>query len=211
MAVKRLHLAASEAAHRELTIAEDLADRELRHVMPVLDAGQDSESEGYFVVMPVAERSLQDRLHTQGPMAEADAVEVLSQIASGLEQVKHLVHRDLKPGNVLFMDGHWCIADLGIARFVEESTSARTLKDCLSPQYASPEQWRFERATSATDIYALGCIGHALLTGAPPFTGGRAELQDKHLNAAPSDPPACSPQMRTLLSIDATEGGRRET
>src|SRR5437660_81698 len=71
VAVKRLHIDAAQAAHRELTIARDLAGRQLHHVIPVLDAGQDSESEAYFVVMPVAEQSLQDRLKTHGALGDA--------------------------------------------------------------------------------------------------------------------------------------------
>lgn len=201
VAVKRLHLDAGAAAHRELTVAADLAGRQARHVMPILDAGQDAESDGYFIVMPVAERSLQDTLRDRGPISEGDAVDVMRQIAAGLQEVQHLVHRDLKPANILFHDGRWCIADFGIARFVEDSTSAKTLRECLSPQYAAPEQWRLERVTSATDVYALGCIGYALVTGTPPFAGGLAELQEQHLKATPQDPRGIGAQMRTLLSM----------
>jgi hypothetical protein len=199
VAVKRLHVSAKDAAHRELTIAVDLGDRSFQHVMPILDAGQDAESDGYFIVMPIAERSLQDRLDAQGPMSEPEAAEVMSQIAAGMEEVGHIVHRDLKPQNILYHEGRLCIADFGIARFIEDSTSTETLKECLSPQYAAPEQWRLERATAAADVYALGCIGYALVTGAPPFSGDRAELQDKHLNEAPPNPTGCGPQMRALL------------
>src|SRR2546429_209287 len=76
VAVKRLHIDAAQAAHRELTIAQDLAGREFQHVIPVLDAGQDSESDFYFVVMPVATGSLQDHLSKHGPLDDTEAVEV---------------------------------------------------------------------------------------------------------------------------------------
>lgn len=201
IAVKRLHIDAAQAAHRELKVAAELAGREFKHVMPVFDAGQDSESDGYFVIMPVAEQSLQDQLDAKGPMAEADAAAVLRQVAAGLTELPQIVHRDLKPANVLLLGGSWRIADFGIARFVEDSTSARTLKDCLSPLYAAPEQWKFERATPATDVYALGCIAYALLAGAPPFDGSPSQLQDKHLHATPPELGKCSPQMRTLLAM----------
>jgi len=74
---------------------------------------------------------------------------------------------DLKPDNILYHDGKWKIADFGIARFVEEATASNTLKEFLSPWYAAPEQWRLERATHGTDVYALGCIAFCLLTGKP--------------------------------------------
>lgn len=151
--------------------------------------------------MPVAEGSLQDALDANGPMSEGAAADVLSQVARGLVEASDFVHRDLKPANILRFDGNWRIADFGIARFVEDSTSTETLKDCLSPHFAAPEQWRYEHATAATDIYALGCIAHALLTGAPPFVGSPEQLRDQHLHATPAAPQGCSAQMGTLLSM----------
>lgn len=201
VAVKRLHLNATQAAHRELTIAQDLAGRQLRHVMPVLDAGQDSESESYFVIMPIAEESLQDRLAARGAMDDSEAVGVLLDIVGGLEEVNHIVHRDLKPSNILLYDGSWRLADYGIARFVEESTSARTLRDCLSPQYAAPEQWRNERATPATDVYSLGCTAYTVLTGNPPFVGSVSDLKEMHLTQAPPSLAAARPEFQTVVSM----------
>ena len=201
VAVKKLHIEASDAAHRELKIAAELASRTLAHVMPVLDAGQDSESEGYYIVMPIAKSSLQDLLDSNGAMAENDAVEVLRQIVDGLEELPDIVHRDLKPANVLLLGETWRIADFGIARFVEESTSVQTLKDCLSPHFAAPEQWRSETATHATDIYALGCIAYALLTGGPPFLGSKSELQDKHLHETPARLGNCGAQISALVTM----------
>lgn len=63
----------------------------------------------------------------------------------------------------------WKICDYGIARFFASVTSEGTLKHFCSSWYAAPEQWREERATNATDVYALGCIGFALITGSPRF------------------------------------------
>jgi serine/threonine-protein kinase len=132
VAVKRLHIEVAQAAHRELRIAVDLAERSFKHVLPVLDAGQDAESDAYFVVMPLAEGSLQELIEEKGQLDEGEAVEVVLQIASGLQEAAHIIHRDLKPANILYHSGEWKVADFGIARFVEESTSLRTLKECLS-------------------------------------------------------------------------------
>ena len=113
---------------------------------------------------------------------EVEAAVIMSDIARGLREVSDIVHRDLKPANILHHDGRWKIADFGIARLVGAVTSARTLKKALTPEYAAPEQWRGERATPATDVYALGCIGYALLTGSPPFAcDTEVELGDQHL------------------------------
>ena len=199
VAVKKLNLEAEAVAHRELRIAAELMNRELKHVIPFLDAGQDAESNSYFLVMLRAERSLQDEIDPRGALPETDTAEVLKQIAMGLSEVADLVHRDLKPANVLWHDGMWKVADFGIARFVEESTSLQTLQGCLTPEYAAPEQWRLERGTAATDIYALGCIAYTLLTGAPPFQGDG--LREEHLHETPAPVSGCSPKMRQLISM----------
>jgi serine/threonine-protein kinase len=178
VAIKKLHVSAADAAHRELKIANELKGNSKEHVIPFIDAGEDASTGHYFVVMAKAEGSLQGTLEKDGPLIDVKAASVLLQIVKGLLEVGELVHRDLKPDNILFHEGRWKIADFGIARFIEEATSSNTLKDCLSPYYAAPEQWLFERATHATDVYALGCIGFFLLTGQPPFiTNPREEHQ----------------------------------
>src|SRR5262249_32726442 len=136
---------------------------------------EDADTGDYFVVMPRADGSLQNSVDKGSPLAAADAAAAMLQIVKGLIEVGELVHRDLKPDNVLFHDGKWKIADFGIARFVQDATASNTLKECLSPYYAAPEQWRSERATHATDIYALGCVGFCLLTGKPPFCSNPAQ------------------------------------
>lgn len=202
VAVKRLHLDAAQAAHREMRLSLNLAGRSFNHVMPILDAGEDAESGSYFVVMPLAQGTLQEGLDSGTRFSDRQAAEVLLQIASGLAEVEDIVHRDLKPANILCHQGTWKIADFGIARFVEESTSLATLKECLSPPYAAPEQWELQRATSATDIYALGCIGYALLTGQPPFPGPSvADYRQQHLFSAPTPPNQTAPRLRSLLSM----------
>lgn len=201
VAIKRLKVEAEAAAHRELRIAEELAGRQLEHVIPVLDSGLDAESDSYFVVMAMAEKSLQDEIDSRRRFSDAQSAEVLLQIASGLSEVPEIVHRDLKPNNVLYHEGRWKIADFGIARFVEESTSIETLKGCLTPAYAAPEQWRNEHATRATDIYALACIAHALVRGLPPFRGPSVEdYRRQHLTESPPELAECAALMRSLVS-----------
>lgn len=179
VAIKKLHVSAADAAHRELRIADELKGNSYEHVIPFVDAGEDADTGNYFVVMSKAEGSLQGFLDKGGPLNAAEAASVLLQIVKGLLEVGELVHRDLKPDNVLFHQGKWKVADFGIARFVEEATASNTVKDCLSPYYAAPEQWKFERATHATDIYALGCIGFTLLMGKPPFITDPPEEHQK--------------------------------
>lgn len=101
LAIKKLHISASEAAHRELRIAEEITDRQMENVMPVLDAGQDANSDSYFVIMPRADKSLQDELNKITNFNELNTIEIIKQIATGLQEVNDIIHRDLKPSNIL--------------------------------------------------------------------------------------------------------------
>ncbi|MGB3024419.1 serine/threonine-protein kinase [Paradevosia shaoguanensis] len=187
VAIKRLKITAADAAHRELKVGKSLAGRTLENVVPILDYGQDAETDRYYLVMPVCDYSLADKLRDSGIFTWDEARSAALDIISGLEEVDDLVHRDLKPANVLWLDGRWRVADFGIAKFVEDSTSIETMRDALTPAYAAPEQWRGEAPTRATDVYALGCILHALLNGHPPFDGDMLAIRKAHLEQQPSD------------------------
>lgn len=202
VAIKRLHLIASWAAHRELKVASRLASSELKYVMPVLDWGEDPDDGRYYLVMPLAEESLADFLaRGTSSIQESDAVDILIQITRGLEEVPNIVHRDLKPQNVLYHESVWKIADFGIARFVEDSTSLGTLQGYLTPAYAAPEQWKLQTPSETTDVYALGCMVHLLVRGEPPFSGTTEELREQHLGTPPPPLEASSPRLSSWASM----------
>jgi serine/threonine protein kinase len=201
VAIKRLKLNATQAAHRELTIGQQLMQRSLSYVVPIIDAGQDAESDRYFFVMPLCDCSLQDKIDeaTNGVDLEV-ASEAISSIIAGLSEVKDITHRDLKPANILLHEGRWKVADFGIAKFVEDSTSTETLRDSLTPAYAAPEQWRGERPSTATDVYALGCIIHAIFLGHPPFVGSIDDIREDHLHTAPAPISVLPPRISAFVS-----------
>jgi serine/threonine protein kinase len=202
VAVKRLKVSATDLGHRELAMAGTLMNRELKFVLPVYDAGQDADSDEYFIIMPRADYSLAAYLETVKRCDDATAITILLDIVSGLLEVKDITHRDLKPGNILFHEGTWKLADFGIARFVEEATSPETLKGFLSVQFASPEQLEMKHATSASDVYSLGCVAYMMLEGRPPFNGTKEEIKWKHLNE--SLPPfriRHLPQLENLVNM----------
>lgn len=200
VAIKRLNISAAAVAHRELSIGKAVASKTLDHIVPVLDYGQDADSDRYFLVMPICEESLQDKLTREGPLAWDTAQAIVLDIVSGLQEVGDIVHRDLKPGNILRHEERWKIADFGIAKFVEDSTSLETLREALTPSYAAPEQWLGQRPTSATDIYALGCIIHALVNGKPPFGGELVSVRQAHLHNPPPDLKGVEPRLASLVS-----------
>lgn len=210
VAVKRLKLSAGAASHREMKIGAELATQTHEHVVPILDHGQDAESDRYFLVMPVCESSLQDKLMSEGPLTLNDTKAVAQDILAGLLEVRHIVHRDLKPGNVLRHEGRWKIADFGIAKFVEDATSLESLRTSLTPAYAAPEQWRGERPSNATDVYALGCIIYAMLAGQPPFIGNADDIREAHLHTPAPTLPGADARLAGLVAtmLRKAEGSR---
>jgi serine/threonine protein kinase len=168
-----------------------------RNVMPVLDSGEDGDD--YVLVMERAEKSLKQHLDEHGKLSEQETVTVLLDIVAALEDLAgRVVHRDLKPGNVLLLTGHWCLADFGISRYADASTAEDTRKFSKTRQYAAPEQWREERATTATDIYALGIMAYQMLAGTRPFAG--PDYRHQHLHDTPATLQNVSAPMASLVN-----------
>lgn len=184
-------------AARELLFADLPQDD---HIVPVLDHGELHDH--IVLLMPLAECSLADHLDAkEAPLTVKEAVEILVQLGQALEALHRaeVVHRDVKPANVLLLNGRWCLADFGIARYAEATTAADTHKFDLSASYAAPERWRGERATIATDIYALGVIAFELVAGHRPFQGGPQELRELHLHAPPPSLDQVNKRLSSLI------------
>lgn len=149
-----------------------------------------------FLVMELLEGNDLAQLLKRSPegLAVSDVLDLGAQAAEALAAAHagKVVHRDLKPANLfLLTDGRLKICDFGIAR-TAETTVALTLTGHPfgSPPYMAPEQWRGEHVGAACDVYALGCVLFALLTGEPPFSGGGGPwaLMRRHLEETPPDP-----------------------
>jgi serine/threonine protein kinase/tetratricopeptide (TPR) repeat protein len=168
-------LGAGLGAERFRREIETAARLEHPHILPVLDSG---ETHGWFwYSMPYVEgESLQDRLDREGPLPVDEALRLAREAALALDFAhRHgVVHRDVKPGNVLLCDGQALVADFGIAKALEAAGGERltmTGATVGTPAYLSPEQAAGGRADPRSDVYALGCVLYELLTGEPPFTG----------------------------------------
>lgn len=181
-----------------MLIGDSLAATQARNVIPVWDTGEHTGQ--WVIVMPKADKSLQDHI-SAGPLPVSEAVAILRDVTTALYDLAEadpaVVHRDLKPGNVLLLDGTWCLADFGIARYAEHTTAVDTRKWNLTRPYAAPEQWRLERATAATDIYAFGVMAYELLAGTRPFLG--PDFREQHLTQPAPVLAAGTPRLRTLI------------
>ena len=170
---------------REVEVSSSLAHP---HLLRVLDFGQDRGQ--LYLASELAEGgSLSDRLRS-GPLPADEAARLVAQVARGLE-VAHragVLHRDLKPDNVLLdAAGRPLLADFGLARRVQGETLTATGSILGTPGYLSPEQARGERAEVRSDVYGLGALLYAALSGRPPF---RAASLLATLAAVDQDPPA---------------------
>ena len=170
------------------------------HVLAVLDLGQDRGRP--FLITELAEGgSLEERLRQQ-PLGPAEAARVVAEVARGLAAAHRAgaLHRDLKPANVLFAsDGRALLADFGLARRLRDETLTATGTVLGTPGYMSPEQARGERADERSDVYGLGALLFAALSGGPPFR--RGSLLET-LAAVVSDPPP-SPGAEVPVSLRA--------
>ncbi|MFN7731339.1 MAG: protein kinase domain-containing protein [Pirellula sp.] len=128
----------------------------------------------YFVMPLVAGESLQERLHRQGTLPVDQALRIVAQVADGLSAAEKqgLIHRDVKPANILVEMGtdRAVLTDFGLVRALDEATITHSGSIAGTPQYMSPEQAAGESLDARTDLYSLGAVLYAMLTGHPPFT-----------------------------------------
>lgn len=127
-----------------------------------------------YLVMPYARGpSLQKRLDTDGPLSATEAIRIGKQIASGLAAAHEqgLVHRDIKPGNILLNDGveRLWITDFGVARAMDDASMTQTGIIAGTPQFMSPEQARGETVDHRSDLFSLGAVLYTACTGRAPF------------------------------------------
>jgi eukaryotic-like serine/threonine-protein kinase len=172
---------------------EALAAARLVHpnIVQVFDFGFDESQRQHFIVMEhVAGHSCAELLRDHGPMDVDHAVEVITQACRGLDYAHRngVVHRDVKPGNLLVSDSEVVkLADFGIARATDQSSITQVGSVLGTAAYLAPEQARGEEAGPRADLYSLGVVSYQLLTGRLPYEANSlSELALKQQR----DPPA---------------------
>ena len=148
------------------------------NIVGVYDYGTDGADGDQYIVMELIEgNDLSTILRDRGSLSTTDAVRVAIGVAAALEVAhrKGIVHRDVKPGNILITDnGDVKVTDFGIARAVSEASMTVTGTTLGSVHYFSPEQARGDEVTGASDVYALAIVLFEMLTGRRPFEGDSA-------------------------------------
>jgi serine/threonine-protein kinase len=196
--MSEVHLARDQRLHRDVAIKVLRADlardpsfylrfrREaqnaaaLNHpaIVAVYDTGEAETPNGplpYIVMEYVEGVTLRDIVHTDGPMEQQRAIEVIADACQALNfSHQHgIIHRDVKPANIMISKtGAVKVMDFGIARALHDANSVtQTAAVIGTAQYLSPEQARGEKVDARSDVYSLGCVLYEILTGEPPFVG----------------------------------------
>ena len=196
--MSEVHLARDQRLHRDVAIKVLRADlardpsfylrfrREaqnaaaLNHpaIVAVYDTGEAETPNGplpYIVMEYVEGVTLRDIVHTDGPMEQRRAIEVIADACQALNfSHQHgIIHRDVKPANIMISKaGAVKVMDFGIARALADASNVtQTAAVIGTAQYLSPEQARGEKVDARSDVYSLGCVLYEMLTGEPPFVG----------------------------------------
>ncbi|HEX5632816.1 MAG TPA: serine/threonine-protein kinase, partial [Gemmatimonadales bacterium] len=188
--VLRPELAASLGPARFVREIEIAAQLQHPHILPLLDSGE-ADGLAYYVMPYVEGESLRERLQRETALPLGEAVAIVREVADALAYAhrRGVVHRDVKPDNVMLADGHALVMDFGVAKAVSEARESMTTVGMAigTPAYMAPEQAAGDpNVDYRADIYALGCLAYELLGGRPPFTGSTPQqVLGAHISKVP--------------------------
>lgn len=184
--------------------ARSLAKIDHPNVVTIHEIGN-FEGQVYIAMRYLANGSLSEKLKREGPLSEREALKVFTQICKGLSagHKRGIVHRDVKPGNILFAeDGQAVVADFSIAKAVQMSTVVATTGSvgfAGTPSYMPPEMWDDGVVTPAVDQYGLACVLSEMLTGKKLFEGETtSKIMHSHFQPV-NLPLSLSPGLREIL------------
>jgi serine/threonine protein kinase len=174
-----------------------------KHLVPILEAGQ-ADGKHFLAVSFVGGRSLGDRIDAEGPLPLDDVLHIAAEAGSGLDALHDhgLVHRDIKPSNIMLSeDGSASLTDFGLAKGPAYTVLTSPGQVMGTLDYLAPELVKGEQGSSASDMYAFGCVIYECLAGKAPFADrGMFQVAMAHLNEEPPDPCTRRPELPTELS-----------
>ncbi|MCL4237735.1 MAG: serine/threonine protein kinase [Anaerolineae bacterium] len=200
LAIKVLALRSTDrAAQRQRFLREAQMTSRLRHphILPVYDYGE-SSGKLYLVMKLIHGGTLAERI-ARGPLEPGEVAAILTQVAGALDyaHARGVIHRDIKPQNILFdAGGDAYLSDFGIAQPGDSAGAEEAPGFTGTVAYASPEQCRGEELTPTSDLYTLGVVVYEMLTGTLPFQGSTPlAVMRQHLTGPVPDPRAANPAL----------------
>jgi serine/threonine-protein kinase len=183
VAIKVLRPEFAMAIPTERFLREIQIEAQLKHpyILPLFDSG-DADGLPFYVMPHVPSGSLRTRLNQESQLPLEEALRITNEMAEALSHAHAhgIVHRDVKPGNILLDENHALLADFGIARAVSALGGTALSQSGLvvgTPEYMSPEQGsEGAKIDGRSDLYALACVLYEMLSGEPPFTGATAQV-----------------------------------
>ncbi len=197
------HAVGAERFQREIRLASRLQHP---NILPVFDSG--TAGDRLWYAMPyVTGESLADRLERERQLPVDEAIRIATEVADALDyaHANGVIHRDVKPGNIMLSSGHALLSDLGIASALDTPQAMKITESGIvvgTPTYMSPEQASGDRIDGRSDLYSLGCVIYEMLSGEPPFTGPTPQaVIAKRMSQTPSSIRVVRPQV--TRSVDA--------
>jgi DNA-binding SARP family transcriptional activator len=191
---------------REISIAAGLHHP---HIVPVYDSGVDAgpgAPPGLYYVMPfVGGETLREKIGRDVQLPLTTAVRIAMEVADALGYAhgRGIVHRDVKPENILLESGHALLADFGVARALETAGGQKLSQSGVvlgTPAYISPEQAAAKPVDGRSDIYSLGCVLYEMLAGEPPFSGRTSQaILARHASDQPPPLTTVRPDLPSRL------------
>jgi DNA-binding beta-propeller fold protein YncE len=171
---------AGDEKFRQRFLSESRLAARLEHpsVVPVYDA-REEDGELIVAMRLIEGGDLRKLIDREGPLPPARTVALLSQVADALDSAHAagIVHRDVKPHNILIDGDRAFLSDFGLAKAFEGTGAGSSASIVGTVEYMAPEQWRGERAGPAADVYSLGCVLYEALTGIVPYARKAADTE----------------------------------
>jgi len=191
---------ADRPGFRERFLRESRLAARLEHpsVVPIYDS-REVDGELLVIMRLVEGGDLRQLIDREGPLPPRRAINLLAQVADALDaaHAAGIVHRDVKPHNILVEGDRAYLSDFGLAKAVDESDAASGASVVGTAQYMSPEQWRGDSIGPAADVYSLGCVLYEAITGIAPFQREEAETP-------PEMPQGVEESIRRAVAKDPT-------